>query len=336
MRYLTLKQPIKNFLWRILAYRHRKPLPYDHTNGVIYDKDEAINCYTDEFLMACASAGDLNLLLMTTSSSISPFNKWVTSADYDRMLDERNQMISHALDSGFHNVPDHVSGTKGHLVQPSSGDIAHTRPIGSEGAHRIVQEAQKAKAEKPIVAVMCGPLTVLADAYLIDPSIAHKMVVAWFGGSIMDMRGYNGPSDPWAAYIILNRFTMVQFQERTPHKRFAYSPIVEKERLYELPDTPLRKWMINKQHPNGAPRHYDADAPPAISVMRCDYSIWIRSVEFSHWRTLSGRAIPAFKPTSRSKTWVVEKADRQIATQEWWRALKNPKAYHPQPLEIPK
>ncbi len=286
--------------------------------------------------MACASSGDIELSAMITSSSVSPFNEWVTPADYERMVNDRNEMIKIARDSGFQNIPDPVRGTKGHLVKPASGDISQTQPIGSDGTYRIIEESRKTGATRPIVAVMCGPLTVLADAYLMDPSVANNVTVAWFGGSTSDMSGYNGSTDPWAAYIVLKRFSVVQFPEKTPQRRFAYSPIVRKERLIELPDTPLRKWMIDKKHPNGAPGYCDADAPPAISVMRPKYALRRRRVTFSHWENKNGRDIPAYKSSKHSNTLVVEMANREAATKEWWRALKNTKAYHPQPLEIPR
>jgi hypothetical protein len=182
---------------------------------------------------------------------------------------------------------------------------------------------------------MCGPLTVLADAYLMDPSIADAVVVAWFGGSLgrmTHMGDYNGLVDPWAAHIVLHGFRVVQFPAKSHGKRFLYAPVVPKDRLLELPDTPLRKWMIDKQHPNGAPGACDADAPPAISVMHPEYVLRMRKVSFSHWQPVDGRSIPAFKGAVRSRAWVVEDADRDAATREWWRALKNPKAYHGQPL----
>jgi hypothetical protein len=325
-----LKHTVETFLRQVQSVLPKESLPYDRTHGVVYDKDEAINCYTDEYLMACASAGDLKLLAMITSSSISPFNQWVTAEDYERMVEEREEMVHHALSSGFRNIPDPVRGTKGHIEMPASGTVSRTRAIGSEGAHCIVEAAQSASPHRPIVAVMCGPLTVLADAYLMDPSIADAVVVAWFGGSVNHMGDYNGIVDPWAAYIVLERFPMVQFPVKPRGRQFGDSPVVPKERLLELPDTPLRKWMIDKRHPNGAPGACDADAPPAISVMHPEYVLRMRKVVFSHWQPVNGRSIPAFKRAVRSRTWVVEEADRDAATREWWRALKNPKAYHPQ------
>src|SRR5210317_414779 len=83
-------------------------LPYDNTNPIIYDKDEAINCYTDEYLLALSSAGEIKLLALITSSSIAPYNQWVTSEDFERMLLQRAELINYARKSGFRHVPDPV------------------------------------------------------------------------------------------------------------------------------------------------------------------------------------------------------------------------------------
>ena len=50
-------------------------LPYDNTNPVLYDNDWT-NDYVDWYLMALASAGDINYVGISTSSSIPPYNKY--------------------------------------------------------------------------------------------------------------------------------------------------------------------------------------------------------------------------------------------------------------------
>jgi hypothetical protein len=320
---------LKQNLIRILVRRFFPVvLSYDNTHTVVYDKDEAINCYTDEYLLALASAGEINLAGMITSSSIAPYNQWVTAEDFERMVRQRNDLIDSARKSGFRNIPGHVRGTKGHLKRPISGRIEDTEPIGSEGSRLIVHEAKKASDKKPIVAVMCGPLTVIADAYLIEQSIVHRVIVVWFGGGINDMADYNGITDPWAAYIVLKKIKLVQFPAMLNAKgRFPYSPKVPKTKLYDLPKSPLREWMIAKEHHNGQPGNLDADAPPAISLMRADYAIRAKRVSFSNWMTYHNREVPAFENDPSGKTIVITEASQKVATKEWWRALKNPKAF---------
>lgn len=304
-------------------------LPYDNTNPVIYDKDEVVNCYTDDYIMALASAGDINLVGIVTSSTMRPYNEHVMPEDYERIVAQRIEGIDHARNSGFGNIPDPVRGPKGNLEKPASGRIEDTWPIDSKGSRLIVNEASKVTPDKPLVVVMGGALTVAADAYLLDNAIADRVVIAWLGGtqSHNDMADYNGWADAWAAYIVLKKLSLVQF----PSGQAA--PRVRKSRLRELPDTKLRQWMIDKQHSywktrDGQlqPGSSDADAPPAISVMRKDYALRAKRVSFSHWSD-ADHAPPILKDDPEGRSLVVTCACKDVATKEWWRALKNPTAY---------
>lgn len=248
-----------------------EPIPYNNSSPVIYDNDETIDVYTDDYLMALSDLGDIRLLGFVTSSSVEPFNKWVSDADFDRMIKERDDGLRAAKDSGLHNIPKHYVGTRGHLVKPQSGLIEDTTPLDSDGSRFIIKAAKQCSPEKPLVLIM-GPLTVAADAYLLDNSIKGNVVVAWLGGKLKNMGAYNGTADPWAAYIVLNRFRLVQFSEEKISRR-SYAPTVSKRQLSALPPSELQKWMIAKQHPIGLPDERDADAPPAIFLMRPDYVV---------------------------------------------------------------
>ena len=315
-------------LRKYLINRRVSSLPYDNTNPIIYDKDDHRNCYTDEYLMALASAGDIKLVGMITSSSVAPYNQWVTPENYQQFVAGRLEMVNHARKSGFSNIPNPTQGPKSYLEKPISGNIEDTKSIGSEGSWQIVAEARKATAEKPLVLVMCGPLTVAADAYLLDKNIADKMIVTWFGGRLEDMGDYNGWADGWAAYIVLKMLKLIQFPVNKG--KHSISPYVPKHQLTQLPESDLRRWMINKQHPDGSPGSCDLDAPPAISLMRKDYAIKAKHVSFSHWihRNIGeSHEVPAFKEDPDAQTVIITKASRYVATKEWWRALKNLDAY---------
>lgn len=291
-------------------------LPYHSACPVIYDKDEVINCYTDDYVMALAAAGRICLRGMLTSSSLAPYNQWVTEQDYERFLKDRAHSVRLARMSGMKNIPDPVPGPKGPLRKPASGRIEDTASIGSEGSWMLVREARMASAEKPLVVLAGTGLTAAADAWLLDPSIAGTVVVAWIGGTAHDMSDYNGWSDAWAAYIVLQKLRLVQFPSGQA------CPVVPKSRLLELPDTPLRKWMIEKQHPNGSPGSIDADAPPAISLTRTDYALRAHRVSFSHWIVVDGHDVPAFRKDKFGNTLVVTAANASLATAEWWGCLK--------------
>jgi inosine-uridine nucleoside N-ribohydrolase len=61
-------------------------------------------------------------------------------------------------------------------------------PRDSEGAQLIIAESQLASPEEPLFVAFLGPLTDMASAILLDPSLVHRnVVVIWIGGV-----GYGG------------------------------------------------------------------------------------------------------------------------------------------------
>ncbi|MCF0164957.1 MAG: nucleoside hydrolase [Bacteroidales bacterium] len=59
-------------------------------------------------------------------------------------------------------------------------------PYVSEGARLIIEEAKKASAEKPLYLLFGGPLTDVASAWLMDPSISKNVILVWIGGQEYD------------------------------------------------------------------------------------------------------------------------------------------------------
>ena len=296
-------------------------LPYDRTNPVVLHNDDAIDTYTDEYLLALSSAGEIDLRAMITGSPVAPHNPGVTLEYMLNVVQQRSAITALASASGFARVPRPVVGALTHLVRPESGVIEETAPLGSNGSRAIVAHALAAIPSRPLVVVAGGPLTDVADAYLLNHAVADRLVVAWLGGTRWDMWDYNGVADAWASYIVLERLRLVQFpaNEHAPH--------VPKAKLPALPPTPLREWMIAKQHPNGLPSERDSDAPPAIALMRPDYVTGMRRVSFGTWITRNGQAVPGFRDDRNGRALVVTSASVPSATAEWWRALTNPDAY---------
>lgn len=309
-----------------IVFAQATRLPYDRTHPVVYDNDEAIDVYTDDYLMALASARAIRLRGMITSSTTVPFNQHVALEDYERMVRDRVEGVLHARQSGFRSIPDPVRGPSRHLERPVSGRIEDTRPIDTPGSRLIVAEAHRATPEVPLVLVMGGPLTAAADGFLLSPSIADRVVVAWLGSDRPDdMGNYNGWADPWAAYIVLQKLRLVMFHV------WKGDPIVPKARLPELRDTPLRTWMIAKELPAAnLPGERDGDGPPAISLTTPGYVTALTRVSFDTWVSLARdeyRPIPGLRPDPNGRALVATVQRRDVATAEWWRAMKNPAAY---------
>ncbi len=296
-------------------------LPYGSDSPVIYVNDDVVDMYTDEYLMALASTGEISLRGIITQSSIAPYNSGLSAAALVQFVSQRAQGVQHARNSGLRNIPNPIAAGAGHLTRPSSGRIEDTSSLGGAAAQLIVDEARRASPDRPLVVVVGGPLTIPASAYLLDPSIADRVVVAWLGGTASHMGDYNGWADAWAAYVVLERLRLVFF---TPG---SADPTVQKSRLDQLPATPLREWMKAKQHPtNSLPGSRDADAAPAISLMRPEFATAVKPVRFAGWITTDGHQVPTFREDPAGRALMVT-GSSAIATEEWWRALMNPAVY---------
>lgn len=299
-----------------------KKLPYNKSCPVIYDNDSHCDVFTDELLMVLASAGEINLKGMITTT---PENECVNIETYELDVAGRNEIVKMGRRSGLRNIPDAVSGPSKSLRKPDSGRIEDTLPLNSEGSRLIVREALKASAEKPLVIVMGGPLTVIADAYLLDNRIADNVVVSWLGGTLIDINDYNGVMDKWAAFIVIKKLKMIQFPGGLG------VPLVTKERLSELPESELRQWMIDKRlpHVNIMPEGLfdDNDSQPVISLLNEEYIMEYTMMSFYKWGDSSQGLVPIYKEDSRGNIMVATKSSQKIATEEWWKAMKNPKAW---------
>lgn len=67
-------------------------------------------------------------------------------------------------------------------------------PAVSEGARLIIEEAHKASRNNPLYLLFGGPLTDIASAWLMDPSISESVVLLWIGGQEYDF-GHPFPSE---------------------------------------------------------------------------------------------------------------------------------------------
>ena len=303
-------------------------LPYDNTCPVIYDNDDADDMYTDEYLLSLASAGNITLKGMITTSggwSQPTFPDPVFNFLWD--LSGRTEIVGKALRSGLSNLPTPVAGSSVALVQPGSGVIEDTTPINTPGAQLIITEAHNATVNHPLVVIMGCPPTTLASAYLMDNSITGTVVLAWQSGGPGENQAqdFNDTADRWATAIVDQRFRVVLFGPV-----FHQTALVDKSLLTNLPNTELRQWMIDKNLPHvNLPGGQDHDGPPAITLMRPDYILAAKPKSVGG---INGNGTVFLQDDPNGNILMVTTASQAIATAEWWRSLSNSATYGNNPL----
>jgi hypothetical protein len=292
-------------------------LPYDASNHIWYDNDFA-NDYIDWYLMAVASSGVV-LRGMTTTSSETP--------EFISLLGARARIVADGRASGLRNVPDTLPGADRALVAPASGRIEDTKYIPSAGTVALIAAAHRAVAEtgKPLVVCVGGPLTAVAAAYLRDPTIAGKVIVAFDDNFDTYLGGYNGATDPWAAYIVLDRLSLVYFPIY-PNNQLAQIPRLSKSWIADhLPPSPARDHMLSLEldvlnEPDG-----DGDGMTAVSVIASQYVRAVRRASFGGWLDVgtagAPRLVPALRNDPNGRVLVVTRADAAAAAAEYQRAF---------------
>ncbi len=289
-------------------------LPYSGDCPVIYDNDDHRDVYTDEFLLALASAGKIDLRGMVTSYSYD-------QKEYEEFVEGREEIVERARRSGMKNLPDPVAGPNVSLVEPSSSNIEDTEPIDTEGSRLIIEEADDTSPEDPLVIVTGGPLTNVADAYLLEPDLTESVVVSSLLGTQKDTSGWNGELDSWATYIVTTKFRYVHFPT------YYWPPIIRKQELKRrLPDSVLEEWLVEKQHPSNAlPDGADNDGQPVVPLVRPDYVTESTNAVVESYE----RGVCRFEECAAGNVTIVRNADGHgVGRSAVFDALTDPNAYH--------
>jgi hypothetical protein len=302
------------------AHAQSSLLPFDSSNHVWYDNDFA-NDYVDWYLMAVATSGEIVLRGITTSSSGT---EW-----FDQLVAMRARVVADGRASGFRNVPQPLPGANRPLAIPVGGQIDDTEPAVSAGTAALIAEAHRTYAEtgKPLVVCVGGPLTGVASAYLRDPSIANKIVVSFIDNYETMLGGYNGQSDPWAAYIVLRRLQLVYFPAY-PGDRVGPFPRLSKDWIKaSLPPSPARDHMLSLKLDVVNGTDGDGDGMTAVSLLTSNYVRAVRRVSFGGWVDANGNGrpphVPIMTPDDNGTALVVTHADGDAASAEYRRAFLN-------------
>jgi hypothetical protein len=237
-------------------------------------------------------------------------------------------MVKAARDSGMRNIPDPTASVGPPLQRPADDNIDSTEPNRSEGARLIVDLArQLSQPLHPLVVATGGKLTDVADAYLLEPTIADQVVVvSSLGHPSADGQGAimgspNGDLDSWADEIVVRKFRYVQV-----NAYYAQKDDVPAARVPELPANAFGDWMASKVD-KILELHEASDQNSVIASALADFSLDIEQVSESSGSPPNAGEVPLLALSSTGRGWLVSRGDNASATDRFWRALKDPATY---------
>ncbi|HEX2874509.1 MAG TPA: hypothetical protein VHP33_24820 [Polyangiaceae bacterium] len=285
-------------------------LPVDERSAAIVINDGGRDNWQGEYAAILASAGHLELVGLIVNS-----NAEYPSIEFN--VTNYRQMVRAARESGLRHVPDPTASIAPTLVRPESGAIDDTTPNHSEGA-RLILEAAAAHATSvhPLAIATGGALTDVADAYLLDPTLAERAVVVASLGQT-DGEGAtavdpNGNRDSWATRIVTARMRYVQVNG-------YYDQLLDlpEDRVTELPTNPFGEWMAGKR----------ADILDLVHA--CD-QVSVLAVALPWFATdvvrmrADDAAPTTLVPDLTGKIWNVRQSESDRARELIWSTLKDP------------
>jgi hypothetical protein len=306
--------------------RPQGPLPVDERNPMILSNDGPYDNWDGEYALALASQQKINLVGIIVNSSII----YPNIADN---LQGWRDMVQAARASGMRNIPDPIASDDDPPLQPpADGGIESTAPNHTEGGRLIVDAAHRfSRPLRPIVVATGGRLTEVADAYLLDPSIADQVVVvSSLGQAASDagtatMSGPNGDLDPWADEIVARKFRFVQIVTY-----YAQQDDIPSAMGSAIPTNAFGTWIaskISKIYP--FPMYDASDQNSVIACAFPDFALDVVRVS-----GLSPAPPPAGTPLMLGQNavgngWLVTKGNNALASERFLQALKDPATYGP-------
>jgi hypothetical protein len=187
--------------------RHFPGLPFGFGSPIIYSSRFSAQESGDYYAMAMALRGEIDLRGLQTSCGFKEnpegqqryFEKLVEATRKFRKLAPRR-------------IPTPKLGVLNRLKVPSPKVPAKTQVQRSDAALQILAAAKTATPSKPLLVLCHGSMADVACAWLMDPSIADRVIVAgermWANAAnrVPDP-GYTPiRSDPWAYEIVARHF----------------------------------------------------------------------------------------------------------------------------------
>ncbi len=291
-------------------------LPVDHRNPVVICNDGPTDNWQGEYAMLFANSGGPPLAGIVVDSS----RFW---PDLQDNLSKWQQMVEAAREAGLQSIPDPVPSDNAPLVRPSDGNIDSTVPNNSGGARFIVEKSNEV-SYRPLVVVTGGKTTDVADAYLLDHTVADRVVVIYWMGSTTNsgavMGSPNGELDPWADTIVAQKLRYIQVSAS-----YDQSTDLPSSALAELPDNAFTAWVRKKQ-PDIWPAGIDADQVAVIAVAIPSF---VSAVSQMAQTGSDSGDLPLLSDAPKGNIWLVSEVTRALAPARFSWMLLDPDTYGP-------
>lgn len=285
-------------------------LPVSADNTFVVNNDGPMDNWQGELMVLLAATGIEFAGLIVNDSGAWP--------DLDRNMSGWQGLIEAANGSGIDGLPVPTPSAGPPLVQPSSGEISETEPNHSEGAELIVQAALNATSP-PLVVITGGRLTDVADAYLVEPAIADRVVVVASLGELSEQGATmgipNGDMDPWATTIVVERLRYVQVSAY--YDQLADVP---SSRVAELPQNTLGDWIAEKRS-KVFETPIASDQVALLAAAIPGFALQVDRSEPDGATAVSEGDTPTLTLDDAGSVWLVSKVDGGLATQTFWDLL---------------
>jgi len=291
-------------------------LPVDERNPVIITNDNQGDNWQGVYAILFANSGGPALAgIIVNATSFWP--------DINANLTGWKNLVTAARASGLRNVPDPIASTGSALVRPSDGDIDATVPNRSAGALLIqATSARLSLPYRPLVVVTGGPLTDVADAYLIDKTVPDRVVIVSVMGSGSSkggsMGGPNGPMDPWADWIVAERFRYVQVSAY-----YDQTNDISSSQLSNLPKNAFGDF-IAAQQPNLIDLVTASDQIGILAVGLPTFVVAVGKVSLDPNATFDASNGPNLVPDANGQLLLVTSSDGNLAAAHLWQMLQDP------------
>jgi len=294
-------------------------LPVDERNPVIFYNDGEGDNWGGEYAALLTNSGGPPLVGLIVGAS----KYW---GDLNSNTTNWSAFLLAARRSGLKNLPDVTSSPSNPLTAPANGPIESTKANGSAGAQLIVDlSRQLSTPVRPLVVATGSRLTDVADAYLIDPTVIDRVVVVSALGAYEApnglMAGPNGELDPWADWIVAQRFRYVQVSSY-----YDQRGDITTDNIASLPKNPLGSRMATKQ-PDILQIASASDQVAILAVGLPGFGVAVQRSAADVGVAFDGTQGPRLIPDVTGNVWVVTQVAGPLAPSRLWQMLLEPQTF---------